>query len=289
MTHADTATGMSAATPFVIACPICFGHVAATAGMAGRPGCCPLCAGAFLVPDPSRVVSAPALPPIERPAPAAVAPPAVAPPAPSVRVQPATQPFASRDEPSLASPAGPPEEPPAESPRQPEPQAGPASEPTSSAVQEAPVPAPWEPVPPFPEHVTESAAVEEPSPVHAPVADGTATAMPAAAPEAEPEQAITTWDEPTAETAPPLTDFLAGLSGAPAPAEPATPPVAAELAFTEPVRTVGRGEAAVELRRMTEEERRIRRGRRNILLLLVGAAVLIVIVVAFGMPKRRRR
>jgi hypothetical protein len=61
-----------------------------------------------------------------------------------------------------------------------------------------------------------------------------------------------------------------------------------DVAFQEPVKIVGRGEAAIELRRLTEEERRIRRARRNILLLLVGAAVLIILVVAFGMPARRR-
>jgi hypothetical protein len=58
----------------------------------------------------------------------------------------------------------------------------------------------------------------------------------------------------------------------------------AGLVFQDPVKTIGRGTAAVELRRLSDEERRLRRGRRNLILLLVGAAVLIAIVVILGMP-----
>lgn len=62
---------------FVIACPTCFGHVAASAGMAGQPACCPLCAGTFVVPLPQ---AAPPPPPAARPAEPPVAREAVAPP-----------------------------------------------------------------------------------------------------------------------------------------------------------------------------------------------------------------
>ena len=38
---------------FVIACPICRGHVAAKGGLCGRDACCPLCANLFHVPFPA--------------------------------------------------------------------------------------------------------------------------------------------------------------------------------------------------------------------------------------------
>lgn len=37
---------------FVVACPVCQGHVAATGGLCGRDVCCPLCASLFHVPFP---------------------------------------------------------------------------------------------------------------------------------------------------------------------------------------------------------------------------------------------
>jgi hypothetical protein len=96
------------------------------------------------------------------------------------------------------------------------------------------------------------------------------------------------------EESPAATVVPAG-GGTPA-AESATEAVTAEalnraephpdagLVFQEPVKTIGSGSAAVELRRLSDEERRLRRGRRNLILLLVGAAVLIAIVVILGMP-----
>jgi hypothetical protein len=102
--------------------------------------------------------------------------------------------------------------------------------------------------------------------------------------------------EPSArdETSPAATAVPAG--GGTSAAESTTDAVTAEawtraephpdagLVFQEPVKTIGSGAAAVELRRLSDEERRLRRSRRNILLLLVGAAVLIAIVVILGMP-----
>jgi hypothetical protein len=37
---------------FVVACPVCRGHVAATGSLCGRDACCPLCASLFHVPVP---------------------------------------------------------------------------------------------------------------------------------------------------------------------------------------------------------------------------------------------
>jgi hypothetical protein len=37
---------------FVVACPVCLGHVAAMGGLCGRDVCCPLCASLFHVPFP---------------------------------------------------------------------------------------------------------------------------------------------------------------------------------------------------------------------------------------------
>lgn len=63
---------------------------------------------------------------------------------------------------------------------------------------------------------------------------------------------------------------------------------AADLQFREPVKTVGRGPNAIELRRLTPEEKDARRRRRNIVMLLTGGAILIAIAVVLG-PGRRRR
>jgi hypothetical protein len=172
---------------FVIACPTCFGHVAAPAGMAGRPGCCPLCASAFEVPEPRLNV-------------------APTPPAPAREIAP-----------------------------EPPPQPAPAAEPAAPAASPA--------------------AVVEPEPV------------PAAAAEAQP--AATFSSEPVAEPT-------------------ASPVDASGFQFREPVKVVGRGPTAIQLRRLTDEERRVRRGRRNIIFLLVGAALLIVLTLVLGTPRRRR-
>lgn len=61
------------------------------------------------------------------------------------------------------------------------------------------------------------------------------------------------------------------------PAAPAT-----DLQFHDPVKTVGRGPKAIELRRLTPEEKDARRRRRNIVMLLTGGAILIAIAVVLG-------
>jgi hypothetical protein len=61
----------------------------------------------------------------------------------------------------------------------------------------------------------------------------------------------------------------------------------AEMQFREPVKTVGHGPNAIELRRLTPEEKEARRRRRNIIMLLTGAAILIAIAVVLGFGPRR--
>ena len=63
-------------------------------------------------------------------------------------------------------------------------------------------------------------------------------------------------------------------------------PVATELVFSEPVRTVRHGETVIEIRRLTPEERRARRFRRNVLMVVVGVSILLAIVLVFGVPKK---
>jgi hypothetical protein len=67
----------------------------------------------------------------------------------------------------------------------------------------------------------------------------------------------------------------------------APPAPDAEMQFREPVKTVGHGPNAIELRRLTPEEKDARRRRRNIIMLLTGAAILIAIAVVLGSGRRR--
>jgi hypothetical protein len=60
------------------------------------------------------------------------------------------------------------------------------------------------------------------------------------------------------------------------------------MQFRDPVKTVGHGPNAIELRRLTPEEKDARRRRRNIVMLLTGAAILIAIAVVLGSGPRRR-
>jgi hypothetical protein len=77
MTHASPHADIDPDALFVIACPICFGQVAAVARMTGTAACCPLCAGSFRVPKAMLAAAlAPAQPPV---APAAAPAPAPAP------------------------------------------------------------------------------------------------------------------------------------------------------------------------------------------------------------------
>lgn len=66
----------------------------------------------------------------------------------------------------------------------------------------------------------------------------------------------------------------------------ASPAPSSELAFHEPVMTVGSGDNVIELRRLTPEEKAQRRARRNIVMLLLGVSILMTIVLSLGRSRR---
>lgn len=128
-----------------------------------------------------------------------------------------------------------------------------------------------EPAPPAPATATPAAA--GPDPDLRPGPDEEPAAAPSAGPHPESPAVTATaqphsWPEPQAATA-------------------TADAAAADFHFRDPVKTVGRGPATIELRRLTDEERRIRRARRSVLFLLVGAAILIALALALGTPPRR--
>jgi len=55
-----------------------------------------------------------------------------------------------------------------------------------------------------------------------------------------------------------------------------------ELEFHEPVRTIGSGDGAIVLRRLTPAERAARRARRNMMMLVAGVSILLTIVLLLG-------
>lgn len=63
----------------------------------------------------------------------------------------------------------------------------------------------------------------------------------------------------------------------------------AELAFDEPVTTVGSGDATITLRRLTPAEKASRRTRRNLIMMLVGVSILMAIVLLLGTKRPRPR
>ena len=236
---------------FVIACPICRGHVAATGGLYGRDACCPLCANLFHVPFPAT-------------------PPATAAPEPSL----------AEDWVGVIEQLAPP-------PKHPLPKPPPVAA-AADEVTEA-TPAATAPALPalndaFDLH-DEIAAVEtvetnrlvtgEPGselvviePVIEPVIEAS-VATPFAGPAPGPS------DQPAVDVASlPQTE--------PTPLDPA----AADLVFREPVRTIRQGNTVIEIRRLTPEERRTRRFRRNLMMIVVGVSILLVIVLLFGVPKK---
>lgn len=120
---------------------------------------------------------------------------------------------------------------------------------------------------------------------------------PAMAPTSVPPVTVPAANAPPEITASPVEPTPA--RPAPQPAEPlptfempdhVIAPVApaADLQFREPVKTVGRGPEAIELRRLTPEEKDARRRRRNIVMLMTGAAILVAIAVVLGTGRRRR-
>jgi hypothetical protein len=63
----------------------------------------------------------------------------------------------------------------------------------------------------------------------------------------------------------------------------------AELAFDEPVTTVGSGDATITLRRLTPAEKASRRARRNLVMMLAGVSILMAIVLLLGTKRPSRR
>lgn len=62
-----------------------------------------------------------------------------------------------------------------------------------------------------------------------------------------------------------------------------------EYRFREPVRTVGVGDEAVELRRLSPEEKSRRRTRRTFIIMLTGVSILMSIVLTLGRKRPKRR
>jgi len=65
--------------------------------------------------------------------------------------------------------------------------------------------------------------------------------------------------------------------------------IQAELAFDEPVTTVGSGDATITLRRLTPDEKASRRTRRNLIMMLAGVSILMAIVLLLGTKRPSRR
>lgn len=69
----------------------------------------------------------------------------------------------------------------------------------------------------------------------------------------------------------------------------AAPQPRGEWEFQEPVKTIGSGDAVIELHRLTPREKAARRARRNLIMLLLGVSILMAIVLIFGTKRDKRR
>lgn len=78
---------------------------------------------------------------------------------------------------------------------------------------------------------------------------------------------------------------------APVPEQPAIAPSQprGEWEFQEPVKTIGTGDATIELHRLTPREKSARRARRNLIMLVLGVSILMAIVLIFGTKPDKRR
>lgn len=242
---------------FVIACPICRGHVAATGRLCGHGACCPLCANLFRVPSPAPE-TAPAESPLSGDWGAVIE--QLAPQARSVPAAPAEEPapvpdftFAAEMIAPAAQPA--PSEPETPAAAMPGGTSGPDTGP--GGADETPQPFAGEPAAPEPAGGAEAPGREE-------IPDPFPTL---AAGAAAPAPVVDTTGFPRTEPA-------------------ALDPNASELVFHEPVRTIRQQGAVVELRRLTPEERQRRRFRRNLMMIVVGVSILMLIVLLFGVPKQ---
>ncbi len=269
MTNTDHLPHLAPDTLFVIACPVCRGHMAATRSLCGLEACCPLCSNLFRVPGPAVTAVAPT---------AALAEDwggvieQLAPPVPKTEPPPSEVQYPRMSYVFGASkPSGPSDETvghaDAELPIE-QPTAPPTSEPPPPVTSDVPV--------------VESIATSDPAPV----------VEPAAAIEATPVQE---------ELTPDAAELVAAITLGDAPAVVAPPediphmgpasvePTAAELELREPVRTIRQGDTVIEIRRLTPEERRARRFRRNLMMIVIGVSILLAIVVIFGVPQKLSR
>ena len=117
-----------------------------------------------------------------------------------------------------------------------------------------------------------------------------ASAGPAAgSPSAEPSPRRRKRRRETAPTPPPHEP--AGHSGPEDSSAEPQPRAASEteLQFQEPVRTVGRGDQMITLRRLTPEEKAVRRARRNLIMMMTGLSILMAIVLLLGTRRPKRR
>jgi len=235
---------------FVVACPVCQGHVAATGSLVERDACCPLCASLFHVPAPR------------------VAEPHAATTDTTVAIAEDWEGVIGQ----LAPPRTDTERPP-----------GPDPATTATVFEAAPVDAA-----PTTALGTDAAAVATPDQTVA--ADTRPALEPVLVEPRriaeEPAIALVGLPaDPAATAAKPVDPKEVDL-----PAFGGTPlsPRKDELAFREPVRTVRIGNEVIEIRRLSPEERHRRRVRRNVMMIVVGVSILLAIVVLFGMPADRR-
>lgn len=236
---------------FVIACPVCRGHIAASGALCGRDACCPLCASLFHVPLltlAGHVVSSTSPPP--------------APAEDWGKVIETLAPPAAHSLPQTA-------------PEQPSDFEIPLEAPGELEVLSTSTPESETSLPDRADATTTTAASAEvggkdPDAPPTPSADWIDDVLSTSTP-----------DESVEAPAPP--------EGVPYLGPPLLAPGDQELEFREPVRTVRHGDTVIEIRRLTPEERRTRRFRRNLMMIVIGVSILMAIVVIFGVPTKPSR
>ncbi len=243
---------------FVIVCPVCRGHIAATGSLCGRDACCPLCASLFHVPFHAESVEAVTTTPPE---------PSLAEDwgrvldklAPSgekaVSLAPEPEPTSDFELPAEVMPEPAPVAPPEPTPPQRH---------TSTAALDS------IPMEPIPDEVVSEAAPETPAPVPAPSTDWIDQVLESSGSSGSPET-------------------LAAPEGYPHLGPALLAPAEQDLTFREPVRTIRQGDTVIELRRLTPEERKVRRFRRNLMMIVVAVSILLAIVLIFGVPAKTPR
>jgi hypothetical protein len=254
MTESATMSTIAPNQLFVIACPACRGHVAASGGMCGRDACCPLCASLFHVPT---LTLAGAVVPSS---------PTPTPPPPAEDWGNVIETLAPPMEKPVAEPAF---EQPSDFEIPPEPEGEPA-------VASAPAP------------VVEPSLRDRADAATGPVGSADLVGQ---TPDASSQFPSADWiDEVLATPVPDGADEgSAAPEGVPHLGPQQLAPADQELEFREPVRTVRHGDTVIEIRRLTPEERRARRFRRNLMMIVIGVSILMAIVVIFGVPTKPPR